>query len=156
MQNQNKEKRNFNNKNRNQKPRTKFEPVTFLKKFDNFEDGLDEVRKYNEYIDCIFVDYESDEDSKNAVKYAKKAIVYDLSENIPDFENENTKFQALNISSNKVSYKLSTGISFGWKSVYNKESGITYEFSLTALTYSELKHLRETIGSDWNVLERNK
>lgn len=156
---QNREKK-FNNRNRNQKQqRSKFEPVTFKKSFDAFDAGLNEVRSIDEYINCIFVDYEDQEriDPITTTEEAKKAIVKDLLENIPEFNNADTKFQALNISSNKVSYKLSTGVSFGWKSTFNKEDSVTtYEFTITALTYSELKYLRETFETmaGWEPVEK--
>lgn len=130
-----------NNNNRGKRTqRPKFEQVTLEKTYESFEEGINDLRETDQNIDCIFFDYQQEPVTTPAE--AKAAIVKDLSENIPEFSNKDTKYIALNISSNRVVYKLSTGISFGWKLVYDKETDTTsYRFTVIVATYPAMKYV---------------
>ena len=155
MYNKNNEKRR--NGNRQQRP--KFEQVTLKKVYETFENGLNDLRSIDQELNCIFADFESTNDiTITKPADAKAAILRDLSENIPEFSNKDTKYYALNISSNRVVYKLpSTGISFGWKLVYDRETETTtYEFTVIASTYSAMKYIGNELIDNygWDKVEK--
>ena len=145
-----------NNNNRGKRTqRPKFEQVTLEKTYESFEEGINDLRETDQNIDCIFFDYQKEPVTTPAE--AKAAIVKDLSENIPEFSNKDTKYIALNISSNRVVYKLSTGISFGWKLVYDKETDTTsYRFTVIVATYPAMKYIGSKLIEDfgWEQIQK--
>lgn len=113
------------NKNTN---RRKPNPVTFRKHFPSFEEAIEALMKADDVIFSIFaVKEEENSEEITAVtpslKEAIDKIVADFSGYTPDLiENENI-YAALNVSNNKLTYRLDRSRSFGWMISYSIDSG---------------------------------
>lgn len=141
------QRREGNNNNR-QERRKKFDPVTFTKNFDTFEEGLQDIRSKSQEINAIFVDYENSKNIEEVLTTvaAKAALVDDVRANIPEFANPDTKYYSLSISANKVSYRIPNGIAFGWKVSFNKETKETsYTFQVIISSYTTMKYMGDLL-----------
>ena len=113
------------NKNTN---RRKPNPVTFRKHFTSFEEAIEALMKADDVIFSIFaVKEEENSEEITAVtpslKEAIDKIVADFSGYTPDLiENENI-YAALNVSNNKLTYRLDRSRSFGWMISYSIDNG---------------------------------
>lgn len=113
------------NKNTN---RRKPNPVTFRKHFPSFEEAIEALMKADDVIFSIFaVKEEENSEEITAVtpslKEAIDKIVADFSGYTPDLiENENI-YAALNVSNNKLTYRLDRSRSFGWMISYSIDNG---------------------------------
>ena len=113
------------NKNIN---RRKPNPVTFRKHFPSFEEAIEALMKADDVIFSIFaVKEEENSEEITAVtpslKEAIDKIVADFSGYTPDLiENENI-YATLNVSNNKLTYRLDRSRSFGWMISYSIDNG---------------------------------
>ena len=108
--------------------RRKPNPVTFRKHFPSFEEAIEALMKADDVIFSIFaVKEEENSEEITAVtpslKEAIDKIVADFSGYTPDLiENENI-YAALNVSNNKLTYRLDRSRSFGWMISYSIDNG---------------------------------
>ena len=113
------------NKNTN---RRKPNPVTFRKHFPSFEEAIEALMKADDVIFSIFAVKEEDKSEEitavtPSLKEAIDKIVADFSGYTPDLiENENI-YAALNVSNNKLTYRLDRSRSFGWMISYSIDNG---------------------------------
>lgn len=111
------------NKNTN---RRKPNPVTFRKHFPSFEEAIEALMKADDVIFSIFAVEEGSEELTAVTPSLKEAIdriVEDFSKYTPDLIENQDIYAALNVSNNKLTYRLDRSRSFGWMISYSIDNG---------------------------------
>ena len=147
--------------------RRKSEPVTFRKHFATFEEAINALRKTDKAINDIFMDTveEGEEvaetvaitDPKQAIEYVTK----DFNNFLPDLMGNENIYLALNISANKVTYRVDKELAFGWLISYDVQNGhaVINDVSAQITVYNtdSLKgFMLELTGDNWEQVPSRK
>lgn len=143
-----------NNRQGRKPQRERFNAVTFKTTTTDFESGLDQLRTIDS-INKVFSSHEESEECVvNTTELAKEAIISDLYSNIPEYNNKETRYYALNISAYKVSYKLGNNIAFGWQLTYDRETKeSTYELMVVVTSKEALEEVEPKL-TNWTKTEK--
>lgn len=153
----NTEQKTYKKKRPIQKPKTIIN--TYEKKFESFNEMIDELRSLHSEISDNIFQYEI-----NNTKDAMNDILRYYSDNIPDITEKVNLHSSLTISANKVVLKTNKFFTIGWKFKYNKDGEIS-ELVATVSTFTrenvennvELQGMIDTIETPengWSLLER--
>ena len=142
----------------------KADPVTLRKHFATFEEALSALRKADEGINNIFITEEEDgktvEDITSPLE-AINLIVDDFSGYTPDLLGKSNIHVALDVTSNKLTYRIDKTLAFGWLIGYTVEDGhaVIHDVSAQITVYdpSSLRDLiLELTGDNWEQLASRK
>ena len=137
----------YNKKNRFSKP----EAVSYIKSFDNFEDGFSEIIYFNPELK----NYCGDSPIYDAVI---DSITKSIQKNIPSPTNPNyPNTFSFSINSNEVGFKTDINIAIGWRIAFSYKTGKTYyNFRITFISIPTYKNdtIKEMIKKGWSKLEK--
>lgn len=145
--------------------RRKADPVTIRKHFESFGDALNALRKADEAINDIFV-VENEEgelvttDITSPIE-AINLIVNDFAGYTPDLIGNANIYVSLNVTSNKLTYRIDKKLSFGWLISYSvKEGHAVIEDVSAQITAYDVNSLKDMIleltGDGWEQLASKK
>ena len=144
-------RRNNYRRNNNQW-REKPKAVSYIKSFDNFDEGFAEVIRFNPELK----DYCGDFGSYSAVIASMTKAIND---NIPSPNNVNyPNTLSLSIDANEVGFKTDTNIAIGWRIRYSYREGKTYyNFRVTFISVPVYKNttISEMVEAGWKKLEKS-
>lgn len=141
---------NSDNRRRRRRFFDDYNSTNYIKEFENFEDG------YNEMISILPSVKIYGGDLANYDIVVKKLLDI-IGENIPSPANPNfPNTLALTIKQNEVSFRTDDRIAFGWKIFFNKESGKhIYQMRVTflSISMSTRKYADAFVESNWVLKE---
>ena len=144
-------RRNNYRRNNNQW-REKPKAVSYIKSFDNFDDGFTEVIRFNPELK----NYCGDFGSYSAVIASMTKAIND---NIPSPNNVNyPNTLSLSIDANEVGFKTDINIAIGWRIRYSYREGKTYyNFRVTFISIPVYKNstISDMVEAGWKKLEAN-
>lgn len=136
----------------NRKPAERFEPVTYTKQFDTFKDGIDELKMmYPLFNEIITLNGEYD---PLTPADAMACMTQTFMDNLPDVNENENLFWAINASATRCVIKTNHKISFGWKYHYNTKADqkvYDVEFTITLLGPAD-KILSASLKNGWTVV----
>lgn len=137
----------YSKKNRFSKP----EAVSYIKSFDNFEEGFSEIIIFNPELK----NYCGDSPIYDAVI---DSITKSIQKNIPSPTNPNyPNTFSFSINSNEVGFKTDINIAIGWRIAFSYKTGKTYyNFRITFISIPTYKNdtIKEMIKKGWSKLEK--
>lgn len=132
--------------------REKPQAISYIKSFDNFNDGFTEVIRFNPELK----NYCGDFGSYDAVIASMTKAIND---NIPSPNNVNyPNTLSLSIDANEVGFKTDTNIALGWRIRYSyKEAKTYYNFRVTFISVPVYKHntITDMVAAGWKKLIKN-
>ncbi len=132
--------------------REKPQAISYIKSFDNFNDGFTEVIRFNPELK----NYCGDFGSYDAVIASMTKAIND---NIPSPNNINyPNTLSLSIDANEVGFKTDTNIALGWRIRYSyKEAKTYYNFRVTFISVPVYKHstISDMVAAGWKKLIKN-
>ena len=140
-----------NNYRRSQQWREKPKAISYIKSFDNFNDGFTEIIRFNPELR----NYCGDFGSYDAVIASMTKAIND---NIPSPNNVNyPNTLSLSIDANEVGFKTDINIAIGWRIRYSYREGKTYyNFRVTFISIPVYKNsvISDMVESGWKKLEK--
>ena len=140
-----------NNYRRAQQWREKPKAISYIKSFDNFNDGFTEVIRFNPELR----NYCGDFGSYDAVIASMTKAIND---NIPSPNNVNyPNTLSLSIDANEVGFKTDINIAIGWRIRYSYREGKTYfNFRVTFISIPVYKNniIADMVEAGWKKLEK--
>lgn len=132
--------------------REKPQAISYIKSFDNFNDGFTEVIRFNPELR----NYCGDFGSYDAVIASMTKAIND---NIPSPNNVNyPNTLSLSIDANEVGFKTDTNIALGWRIRYAYREGKTYyNFRVTFISIPVYKNktINDMVEAGWKKLEKS-
>ena len=140
-----------NNYRRAQQWREKPKAISYIKSFDNFNDGFTEIIRFNPELR----NYCGDFGSYDAVIASMTKAIND---NIPSPNNVNyPNTLSLSIDANEVGFKTDINIAIGWRIRYSYREGKTYfNFRVTFISIPVYKNsvIADMVEAGWKKLEK--
>jgi len=132
--------------------REKPQAISYIKSFDNFNDGFTEVIRFNPELK----NYCGDFGSYDAVIASMTKAIND---NIPSPNNVNyPNTLSLSIDANEVGFKTDTNIALGWRIRYSyKEAKTYYNFRVTFISIPVYKNntIADMVEAGWKKLVKS-
>ena len=132
--------------------REKPQAISYIKSFDNFNDGFTEVIRFNPELK----NYCGDFGSYDAVIASMTKAIND---NIPSPNNINyPNTLSLSIDANEVGFKTDTNIALGWRIRYSyKEAKTYYNFRVTFISIPVYKNntIADMVEAGWKKLVKS-
>lgn len=120
---------------------------TYIKSFDNFKEGIEELIKVSTIIAKLFPD-----GTPSNHKDAAKALLKKISGNVPSLDNEEyPSYYAIDLAADRCSFRTTNFVSFGWIIKTDEAGKTTYNFRILIFTNKQgLKNVEVSlIKGDW-------